>query len=71
MVKYLPSNREIRAQFPSTRPMAEYLGNCIMSTKENPRPSGPTNGNNIPKKLLKNPSFQLKICCLHFFFYYE
>ena len=58
-------------QFQSTRPKAEYLGNCIMSTKENPRPPGPTNGNDIPKKLLKNPNFKLNIRFFHFFFYYE
>ena len=58
-------------QFPKYSAFGLVLGNCIIRTKENPRPPGPTNGNDIPKKLLKNPNFKLNIRFFHFFFYYE
>ena len=34
-------------------------------------PGGPTNGNDIPMKLLKNPYFKLNISFFPFSFYYE
>ena len=52
-------------QFPKYSAFGLVLGNCIIRTKENPRPPGPTNGNDIPKKLLKNNRYG-KLSIIHF-----